>query len=114
MDFIFEVVRREEDWKERFVDRMKLYKEFYEDFVQFDSGYERPPQIILVAEDEKHMIEIFKEIVTNSIEIKNVKIYFTADLSQNSTKLNKSLVEFGTDSATGKYKMNNIDVKILG
>ena len=114
MDFVFEVVRREEDWENRFVERMKLYQDFYEDFVQFDSGYERPPQLILVAEDEKHMIEIFKEIVTHNITLKNIKLYFTADLSQNSTKLNKSLVEFGTDAKTGKYKMNNIDVKILG
>ena len=60
------------------------------------------------------MIEIFREIVTHNIELKNIKIYFTTDLSQNSTKLNKSLVEFGTDAKTGKYKMNNIDVKILG
>ena len=66
------------------------------------------------CQDEKHMIEIFKEIVTHNIELKNIKIYFTTDLSQNSTKLNKSLVEFGTDDKTGKYKMNNIDVKILG
>ena len=114
IDFIYEVVRREEDWESRFVDRMKLYADFYEDFVQFDSGYERPPQLILVAEDEKHMIEIFKQIVTNKIEIKNIKLYFTTDLSQNSTKLNKSFVEFGTDEATGKYKMNNVEVKVLG
>ncbi len=114
IDFIFEAVRREEDWEKKLVERMKLYQDFYEDFVQFDSGYEKIPQLIIVAEDEKHMIEIFKEIVTNKIELKNIKLYFTDDLSQNATTLDKSLIEFTTDEKTGKYKMNSVEVKLLG
>ncbi len=113
VDFIFEAVRREEDWETKFEERMRLYKEFYENFVQFDSGYERPPQFIMVAEDDKHMIEIFKILVTKNLEIKNLKIYFTQDLSQNATTLDKSLIEFVTDE-NGKYKMNNVEVKLLG
>ncbi len=113
IDFLFEVVRREEDWEKNFEDRMRLYKDFYENFVQFDSGYERAPQFILVAEDDKHMVEIFKVIVTKKLEIPNMKIYFTQDLSQNTTKLDKSLIEFVTDE-NGKYKMNNVEVKLLG
>lgn len=113
IDFIFEAVRREEEWEKRFEERMRLYKEFYENFVKFDSGYERAPQLILVAEDDKHMIEIFKVIVTKGLEISNMKIYFTQDLSQNTTTLDKSLVEFGMD-ANGKYKMNTVEVKLLG
>ena len=92
---------------------MRLYKEFYENFVQFDSGYEKAPQFIIVAEDDKHMIEIFKVIVTKGLEIPNLKIYFTQDLNQNTTKLDKSLIEFVTDE-NGKYKMNNVEVKLLG
>ena len=113
IDFIFEAVRREEEWEKRFEERMRLYKEFYENFVKFDSGYERAPQLILVAEDDKHMIEIFKVIVTKGLEISNMKIYFTQDLSQNTTTLDKSLVEFGMD-ANGKYKMNTVEVKLVG
>lgn len=113
VDFLFEAVRREEDWETKFEERMRLYKEFYENFVQFDSGYERAPQFIIVAEDDKHMIEIFKIIVTKGISINNMKIYFTQDLSQNATKLDKSLIEFVTDE-NGKYKMNTVEVKLLG
>ena len=113
VDFLFEVVRREENWEKNFEDRMKLYKEFYEDFVPFDSGYEKAPQFILVAEDEKHMVEIFKVIVTKGLSFNNMKIYFTGDLNQNGTKLDKSLVEFVTDE-NGKFKMNNMEVKLLG
>ena len=42
-----------------------------------------------------------------------MKIYFTQDLSQNAAKLDKSLVEFVTDE-NGKYKMNTVEVKLLG
>ena len=113
IDFIYEAVRREEDWETKFEERMRLYKEFYENFVQFDSGYERAPQLILVAEDEKHMVEIFKIIITKGLQISNMRIYFTQDLSQNATKLDKSLIEFGTDE-NGKYRMNTVEVKLLG
>ena len=113
IDFIFEAVRREEEWEKHFEDRMRLYQDFYENFVQFDSGYEKAPQFILVAEDEKHMIEIFKIIVTKGLNIKNMRIYFTQDLNQNSASLDKSLIEFGTDE-NGKYKMNVVEVKLLG
>ena len=34
-----------------------------------DSGYKIPPQIIFVCEDDKHMVEVFKEIVINKIDI---------------------------------------------
>ena len=113
IDFLFEAVRREEEWEKKFEERMRMYKEFYENFVSFDSGYERAPQFIIVAEDDKHMIEIFKVIVTKELAFNNMKIYFTQDLSQNATKLDKSLVEFGTDE-NGKYRMNTVEVRLLG
>ncbi len=113
IDFVFEAIRREEDWEQKFEDRMKLYQDFYGNFVQFDSGYERPPQFIIVGEDEKHLVEIFKLIVTRKLQLPNMKIYFTQDLNQNATKLDKSLIEFGTD-ANGKFTMNTVEVKLLG
>ena len=44
IDFLFEVVRREEDWEKRLDERMRLYKDFYENFLPNDSNFERPPQ----------------------------------------------------------------------
>lgn len=114
IDFIFETIRREEDWENKLIDRMKLYIDFYESFVTFDSGFEIKPQLILVAEDTKHMVEILKVIVTNKLEIPNLKLLFTTDLRQNSDSLDKSLIEFKTDEATGKYKMEEVNLKILG
>jgi len=113
ISLLFEVVRREEDWEKKLIERMKLYKDFYENFVQFDSGYEIKPQLVIVCEDDKHMVEVFKTIVTNKLEINGIKLCFTTDLRQNTTVLSKSLIEFKTDEKTGKYKMETLELKIL-
>lgn len=112
--FLFEVVRREPDWQKKLADKMAMYKEFYENFVPGDSGYSNLPQLILVCEDDKHTAETFKEIVKNKLEIPQIKSYFTTDLRQNSESLENTLIEFRIDETTKKYKMVNVEVKILG
>ena len=113
VSLVFEAVRREDDWETKFVERMRLYKDFLENFVPFDSTYEARPQLILVCEDDKHMIETFKEIVKNNLEVNNTKIYFTTDLKQNSESLDKSLTEFAKNEETGKFAAKNVEFKIL-
>ena len=112
IQFVFEVIRREADWQKKTIDKMRLYKEFYENFVPGDSGFSGMPQLILICEDEKHMAETFKEIVTNGVEISQIKLYFTTDLRQNKDTLEDTLVEFKL--VEGKYKMENIELKLLG
>ena len=110
---VFEAVRREEDWEKKLVERMKLLKDFNENFVQFDSGYETKPQLVLLCEDDKHTVETFKVIVKNKLEIEKTKIYFTTDLKQNNTSLANTLTEFVLDEETGKYKIQELNLKIL-
>ncbi len=110
INLLFDCVRREEDWEGKFIERMRLYEDFYKNFLRLDSGYDVPPQLIIICEDDKHMVESFKEIVKNKIEINKVKLYFTTDLKQNAQALDKSLIEFEKDEATGKYKANNIEI----
>ncbi len=112
--FLFEVIRREPDWQKKLADKMAMYKEFYENFVQGDSGFSTMPQLILVCEDDKHTAESFKEIVKNKLEIPQIKLYFTTDLRQNNESLENTLIEFRIDEETKKYKMFNVEVKILG
>ena len=112
--FLFEVIRREPDWQKKLQDKIAMYKEFYENFVQGDSGFSNLPQLILVCEDDKHTAESFKEIVKNKLEIPQIKLYFTTDLRQNSETLENTLIEFRLDETTKKYKMFNVEVKILG
>ena len=113
IEFIFEVIRREDSWQKKLVDKMKFYKDFYNNFVQGDSGFASLPQLILVCEDERHMAETFKEIVMNSIEFSNVNLYYTTDLRQVNESLEKSLTEFKLDQETNKYKAYNVDIKLL-
>ena len=107
IQFLFEVFRRETDWQKKLVEKMNLYKDFYENFVPGDSGFAGIPQLIFVCEDEKHMAECFKEIITNKVEIPQIKMLFTTDLRQNEETLSNTLVEF-------KYKMENVELKLIG
>ena len=112
IEFLFEVIRREEDWEKKLVDKMKLYKDFYDNFLIGDSGFSSMPQLILICEDDKNMAETFKTIVVNKVEIDKIKLYFSTDLRQNEETLDKTLVEFILEN--GKYKMENVEVKLLG
>ena len=112
IQFVFEVIRREQDWEKKLVERMRLWKDFYENYVPGDSGFSSMPQLILICEDEKHMAETFKEIVKEQLEIPQIKLYFTTDLRQNKETLEDTLVEFKL--VDGKYKMENVELKLLG
>ena len=114
LQFVFEVVRREDDWEKKLVDKMKMYQDFYDNFVPGDSGFASMPQLILICEDEKHMAETFKTIVVNNVGIKQIKLYFSTDLRQNEETLAITLVEFKQDPETKKYKMEDVEVKLLG
>ena len=114
IDFIFEIIRREEDWNKKLIEKMKLYKDFYENFQPLDSDFRNMPQLIFVCEDEKNMAETFREIVINGLEIDKLKFYYTTDLRQNEEDLTHSLAEFKLDPTTNKYKMENVEIKLLG
>ena len=113
LSLIFECVRREDDWENKFSERMRLYKEFLDNFVSFDSGYQSRPQLILVCEDDKHMVETFKIMVKKDVIPVNSKVYFTTDLKQNSESLDKSLTDFVKNEETGKFSAVNVEFKIL-
>jgi len=113
INFLFEVIRREPEWEKKLVEKMRLYKDFYENFIQMDSGFQTMPQLILVCEDDRHMAETFREIVKNKLELEQIKLYFTTDLRQNGDSLENTLVEFKLDETTNKYKIVNVELKLL-
>ena len=113
IEFIFEVIRREESWQKKLADKINMYKDFYKNYVPGDSGYSMMPQLILVCEDEKNMVEVFKEIVTKKLEIPEIRLYFTTDLRQVAETLNGSLTEFVLDEKTNKYKAETVNLKLL-
>ena len=111
--FLFEVIRREPDWQKKLIDKLTMYKNFYENFVPGDSGYSSMPQLIFVCEDDKHTAETYMQILKNKLEIPQIKMYFTTDLRQNNETLENTLIEFKFDEKTNKYKMVNVEAKIL-
>ena len=113
IQFVFEVIRREPDWEKKLVERMRLYQDFYDNFVPGDSGFSIMPQLIIVCEDEKHAAEAFKIIVTKKLEINKIRLYFTTDLRQNKETLEDTLIEFRLDEETNKYKVVNVELKLL-
>ncbi len=38
INLLFDCVRREEDWEGKFIERMRLYEDFYKNFLRLDSG----------------------------------------------------------------------------
>lgn len=112
IDFVYEVIRRNQEWKTQLSDRIKQWKNFYDNFAPGDSGFGNIPQLIFVCEDDIHMAEVFKELAINNLFIDKIKYYFTTDLEQNKDKLDKSLYEFAEEN--GKFKKKNIEAKILG
>ena len=70
------------------------------------------PQLVFVCEDSKHMAEVFKTLVMNKIMINKINYYYTTDLLQNDNELDKSLYDFIEEN--GKFKIRNIEAKILG
>ncbi len=113
ISFLFEVIRREDDWKNKLVEKMRLYQDFYDNFIPGDSGFSIIPQLIFICEDEKHTAEAFKLIVTKGLEISKIKLYFTTDLRQNKESLEDTLIEFKLDEATNKYKVADVELKLL-
>jgi len=112
-DLMFEAVRREPGWEERFLTKMSLYSEFYEYFNIRDSGFEAPPQLVLVGEDDQHLVEIFKLIVKNKVMLKDCNILYTTDLRQLDETLEKSLISFNYNEERGKYVMEIYNTDFL-
>lgn len=112
ISFVYEVIRRNEDWQSKLIERMILWKEFYDNFNPGDSGFYAIPQLVFVCEDNKHSAEVFKTLVINKLQIDKINYLFTTDLQQNEDNLRKSLFEFVLNK--GKYGIKTIDAKILG
>lgn len=111
ISFVYEVIRRNKDWEKQLIDRMLLWKDFYENYVPGDSDFMGIPQLVFVCEDEKHMAEVFKTLYLNRISINNIKFYYTTDLSQNDEELERSLFDFV--EVDGKFRMRRVAAKIL-
>ena len=60
-------------------------------------------KVVAAVEIDKHAIETYRVIIVNKIDTSKFKIYYTTDLKQNASTLDKSLLEFVKDEQTGIY-----------
>lgn len=112
ISFVYEVIRRNDEWENKLLDRMNLWKDFYDNFVPGDSDFYTIPQLVFVCEDTQHMGEVFKTLAMNRVNIDKINFYYTTDLEQNNDNLSSSLYSFVNDN--GKYKIRRNEAKILG
>ena len=112
-DLLFEAVRREPGWEEKLVTKMQLYSEFYEYYNVRDSGFDNPPQLVILGEDDSHLVEIFKLIVKNKIGFKDCNPLYTTDLRQLDETLEKSLISFNYSEEKRKYIMEIFESDLL-
>ena len=113
IDFVFEIVRRNPGWEEKLMEKMKLYEEFYDNFQSKDCGFDKKPQLVVIGEDDEHLIEIFKAIKKIKVELKGIEVYYSTDLRQLEPEIDKTLIAFKQDSETGRYRMEMLQVPLL-
>ncbi len=96
MNVLVESIRRDNDDQDLLV-RLKILADFFK-----TAANTKKYDLVIVAEDKKHMAEIYKTILLNKIEIEN--LYFTYDLIQLDDDLSKTLFQF---------KMTDKDLDII-
>lgn len=112
-DLVFEVIRRNDEWEEKLVEKLQLYSEFYNFFLAKDCGFEKAPQLVIVAEDNEHIGEIFKIIKKSAIPLKDTEMFFTTELKHLSDNLESSLIEFEYNKESNTYKGLTVKSSLL-
>jgi hypothetical protein len=113
VDIIFEVVRRNPGWEEKFMEKMKLYENFYKNYQAKDCGFDKKPQLIIIGEDDDHLVEIFKNFMRVQAELEGIEVFYTTDLKQLEDSLETSLIAFRLNQETGKYQKEIIQTPLL-
>ena len=113
VDFVFEVVRRNPGWEEKFMEKIKLFEEFYMNYQAKDCGFDKKPQLVIIGEDDEHLIEIFKAIKKVKAEFNGIEVYYSTDLRQLENDIDKTLIAFKQDTETGRYRMEMQQIPLL-
>ncbi len=112
-NFVFEVVRRNDDWQNMFAEKVQLYSDFYENFTKNDAGFYEKPQLVFVGEDIQHIAEMFRIIKKVTGVLQDSDMYFTTELKHLETSLENSISVFEFEEGTKKYKVVTKSLDIL-
>lgn len=113
VNFVFEIVRRNEDWQNMFAEKIQLYSDFYENFSKNDAGFYEAPQLVLVGEDLQHFADMFRIIKKVNSVLKDEDIYFTTELKHLEEELVSSISVFELEKESKKYKLVTKELDIL-
>ena len=113
VDVIFEVVRRNPGWEEKFMEKIKLYENFYKNFQAKDCGFDKKPQLVIIGEDDNHLIEIFKNYMRVQADLEGIVVLYTTDLKQLEDNLETSLIAFRLNQETGRYQIEIVQNALL-
>lgn len=105
LNYIFEVVRRNDDWQNMFAEKVQLYSDFYENFARNDAGFYDKPQLVCVGEDIQHIAEMFRIIKKVGMILNDEEMYFTTELKHLDENLENAINVFELDPDTKKYKL---------
>lgn len=113
LDYVFEVVRRNDDWQNMFAEKVQLYSDFYENFVANDAGFLQKPQIVFVGEDIQHIAEMFRIIKKVGMYVEDKDMYFTTELRHLEENLENSISVFELEPESKKYRVISKPLDIL-
>lgn len=113
VNFVFEIVRKNEDWQNMFAEKIQLYSDFYENFARNDAGFYDKPQLVLVGEDVQHFADMFRIIKKVNVALKDDEIYFTTELKHLEEDLENSISVFELEPESKKYKLVTKTLDIL-
>lgn len=112
-NFVFEVVRRNDEWQNMFAEKVQLYSDFFENFAKNDAGFEEKPQIVFVGEDVQHVAEMFRIIKKVGMVLEDNEMYFTTELRHLEENLENSISMFELEPETRKYRVITKPLDIL-
>lgn len=98
---IFEIVRNYDGCMERALDHLAILNTYIENFSPMPNLL-TPPKVIVVGEDDRHLFEIYKNMIARKISPSFVS--FTSDLRLISKELSQSLIQFNIVLHEGKNK----------
>lgn len=76
--YLIEVVRKTENWKEEFLNKLRRYENVIEHYDNLNIKFSEKPNLIVQGESYDHMLEIMSMIKSRQDEV-NIDIIFTFD-----------------------------------
>lgn len=76
-DYVYEVIRRKENWKKCLCDKLTRYEKVFENIELTNLEFDRKPQLVICGEDKEQNIEIVG--LLKGMDFKNLRILYTVD-----------------------------------